>query len=131
MLISEKRLSVVGACAFALTAFATIHHASAASWSSPGSLSLQKQIVLVDNGGVMPSQRPRYLSGSAGATRSRFAKTDTGSNAWGLHPIMPAEGIVTLKSGETYRTAAEAGLGSRAAGASHGHALPASEASTL
>jgi hypothetical protein len=80
-------------------------------------------IVLVDNGPVLPSQRPRYLSNSAGSQQGRFSRTAR-PNDWGLYPITPTEGVVTLKSGESYQTAADADLGSRAAGATHGHGLP-------
>jgi hypothetical protein len=127
MFISTRYICAGGAFAFALTSFASIHYASAARWPSQQSLSLQKPIVLTRDGGILPSQRPRYLSGSAGSTNSRFSANDAGPNVWGLHPILPTEGIVTLKPGETYRTAGNADLGARAAGAAHGRALPASE----
>jgi hypothetical protein len=88
----------------------------------PPAASARPGIVLVDNGPILPSQRPRYLSASSGSDTARFAQTGT-PNPWGLYPIAKDEGIVTLKPGETYRTAADSDLGARAAGATHGHGL--------
>lgn len=124
---SRRALYTAAVCAFALTSFASTHYASAANWSGGESLSLQKSITLVSDDGTLPSQRPRYLSGSAGSVNSRFSNVNSGPNDWGLNPIPPTEGIVTLKPGETYRTAGNADLGARAAGATHGHALSPSD----
>jgi hypothetical protein len=96
----------------------------------PPGVSTRPSIVLVDNGPILPSQRPRYLSESSGSDAARFAQTGT-PNPWGLYPIAKDEGVVTLKPGETYRTAADSDLGARAAGATHGHGLVLPTAGTV
>jgi hypothetical protein len=79
-------------------------------------------LVLIASTSVLPSQRPRYLSGSNGTPESRFSKSRNGTvNPWGLGQIGPAVGIVALLPGETDRTASNQDLGARAAGATHGH----------
>jgi hypothetical protein len=79
-------------------------------------------LVLIASTSVLPSQRPRYLSGSNGTPESRFAPTPNGTvNPWGLGQIGPSVGIVALLPGETDRTAANQDLGARAAGATRGH----------
>ena len=115
---------------YALAAFLVIgaaaHHASAAPLPAARPLSASRGIgvTLVSSNEVLPSQRPRYLSGSAGSVESRFGKTSGKPNDWGLTHVTPTEGFVYLRSGETYATAGDQDLGARAAGATHGHALP-------
>ncbi len=114
----------------ALAAFVAIgvaaHHASAAPLPvvSPLSVTQTSGVTLSSDNEVLPSQRPRYLSGSAGTVNSRFGKTPGTPNDWGLTHVTPTEGFVYLRPGETYATAGDQDLGSRAAGATHGHALP-------
>jgi hypothetical protein len=119
-------LSFLGVGGLALSTVGCMHPADAATHSALPTYGVaQAHILLADNGPVLPSQRPRYLSTSAGSANSRFSRSG-GENDWGLSPITPDEGIVTLKPGESYRTAAEADVGARAAGATHGNALVSS-----
>jgi hypothetical protein len=118
--------SLLGVGGLVLSSVVCVHPADAATYSAlPTYEAGQAHILLVTNGAVLPSQRPRYLSESAGSTHSRFSQS-SGTNPWGLGPITPDEGVVTLRPGETYWTAAMSDLGARAAGATHGHALVSS-----
>lgn len=125
MLNSAFRRYKLHALAAFLAIGAAAHHASAAPLPAVSPLSLPQSIgvTLVSDGDVLPSQRPRYLSGSAGSVNSRFGQTPGTPNPWGFTHITPNEGVVTLLPGETYRTAADQDLGARAAGATHGHPL--------
>jgi hypothetical protein len=115
--------SLLGSSGLVLSSVICLHPADAATYSSlPTYEAGQAHILLVSNGAVLQSQRPRYLSESARSTHSRFSQS-SGTNPWGLGPITPDEGVVTLRPGETYCTAAVSDLGARAAGATHGHAL--------
>lgn len=126
MLSRKSWLARLGVGGIVLSSIAWSYSAKAAiCCAAPANALIPTHIVLVDDNGILPSQRPRYLSDSAGSSNSRFAKSG-GENDWGLDPITPTEGIVTLKPGETYRTASEADLGARAAGATHGHAVVSS-----
>jgi hypothetical protein len=113
---------MLGIGGVALSSFACIHASEVAT--VPARPDYRASLLSVDGEVVLPSQRPRYLSAGAGSGEYRFSP-NAGENDWGLGPITPDEGIVVMRPGEYYDTAANADLGARAAGATHGHGLVA------